>query len=180
MQLLLTTLIVALLAIPYSAARAQSKPDTAHSHPSDTHLADPSSQPDDEFNIFLLAIGIAIVGIIIGATVIGSAAATLFLLLLFTLVSTGILSAGILIGLFRKSVSAAFTTILSLICSITITIAGAASFWIINRIFHIELTTSTALLIGAFSGLLGGLLLSFTLAAIIRIFFNYCRQKLSF
>ena len=179
MQLLLTTLIVALLAIPYSGARAQST-DTTRTHSSTNTLTDPSSQPDDEFNVFLLAIGLASIGIIIGATIIGSAAAILFLLLVFSLISAGILSAGILAGLYRRSVSVAFKTILSLICSITITIAGAASFWVINRVFHIDLTTSTALLIGAFSGLLGGLLLSFALTAIIRIFFNYCRQKLSF
>ncbi|MBS1603757.1 MAG: hypothetical protein JST42_13895, partial [Bacteroidetes bacterium] len=124
-------------------------------------------------------IGLAAACIIIGATIVGSAAATLVLLLLFALVSAGILSAGILVGLYRRSLSAAFTTILSLICCGTIMIAGAISFSLINRIFHIDLTTSTALLIGAFSGLLGGLLLSFTLSGIIRTFLNYCRQKLS-
>jgi hypothetical protein len=179
MKLLLTTLIIALLAIPYSGTRAQSQPDTTRTHSSTSALANPSTQPDDEFNIFLLTIALSAACVIIGATIVGAAAATLFLLLLFTLVSAGIVSAGILIGLYRRSVSAAFKSILALICSITISIAGAAAFWIINRIFHIDLTTSTALLIGAFSGLLGGLLLSFTLTTIIRIFFNYCRQKLS-
>ena len=194
MQPLLTTLIIILLAIPCAGARAQShpsdhnpsntttsKPDTTHTHHSSTNaLTDPSSQPDDEFNLFLLAIGLAAICIIIGATIVGSTAAILFLLLLFTLVSAGILSAGILVGLYRRSISAGFKTILTLVCSITMTTGGAISFWMINRLFHIELTTSTALLIGAFSGLIGGLLLSFTLNGIIRIFLNYCRQKLSF
>lgn len=195
MQLLLTTLIVVLLAIPFAGASAQShpsdpnpaspnttrpSPDTARTHSSTNALADPSSQPDDEFNLFLLTIGLAVICIIIGATIVGSAAATLFLLLLFILVSAGILSAGILVGLYRRSVAAAFKTILSVVCSITITIGGAISFWIINRHFHIELTTSTSLIIGAFSGLLGGLLLSFALTRIIRIFLNYCRRRLSF
>jgi len=199
MQLLLTTLIIILLAIPCAGAWAQShpsgpstntsrstpittrpSPDTSHTHHSSTNaLTDPSSQPDDEFNLLLLTIGLAVVCIIIGATIVGAAAATLFLLLLFILVSAGLLSAGILVGLYRRSVSAGFKTILSLICSITITIGGAISFWIINRLFHIELTTSTSLLIGAFSGLLGGLLLSYVLSTIIKIFLNYCRQKLS-
>jgi len=185
MRLLLTTLIIVLLAIPCAGVRAQSpttnqsSPDTTRTHSSTNALTDPSSQPDDEFNLFLLTIGLVVACIIIGATIVGAAAATLFLLSLFALVSAGVLSAGILVGLYRRSLSAAFTTILSLVCSGAIMIAGAISFWLINRAFHIELTTSTALLIGAFSGLLGGLLLSFILTGIIRIFLNYCRQKLS-
>ena len=144
-------------------------------------VTDPSiPQPDDEFNIFLLAITIAFFSMVIGGALIGAFAATLLLLSLFALVSAGILSAGILTGLYRRSIAAGFKTILVIICSLSGIIGGTICFWLINRIFNIHLISSTAALVGAFGGLLCGLLLGYLLAGILRIFMNYCRQKLSF
>ena len=57
---------------------------------------------------------------------------------------------------------------------------GGLGFWLINRLFHIDLSTRSAVLIGACSGLLGGLLLGAVLFILIRLFMEYCRQKLSF
>jgi hypothetical protein len=144
----------------------------------DTDLSIP--QPDDEFNIFLLAITIAFFSMVIGGALIGAFAAIILLLALLALVSTGILSAGILSALYRRSIAAGFRTILLIICSLGGILGGMICFWLINRIFNIHLTSPTAALVGAFGGLLCGLLLGFLLAGILRIFMNYCRQKLSF
>ena len=158
------------------------KPDTAKAaviNPSpNTDLSIP--QPDDEFNIFLLAITIAFFSMVIGGALIGAFAAILLLLALLALVSTGILSAGILSALYRRSIAAGFRTMLVIICSLGGILGGMICFWLINRIFNIHLTSPTAALVGAFGGLLCGLLLGFLLAGILRIFMNYCRQKLSF
>jgi hypothetical protein len=189
MKLLLTTLCTTLLVVTGFGGFAQSspqpeKPDTAGAHINSVRAKMTNDlsvpKPDDEFNAVLLVVGIAFVCIVIGATLAGAAAATLLLLLLFALVSAGIISAGVLTGLYRKSLAAGFTTVLVLISSFTTMVGGAICFWLINRIFHIDLTSSTALLLGAFSGLIGGLLLGYVLAGIIRLFINYCRQKLSF
>jgi len=176
-----------------NAATTTTKPDTtkagtnkaAATNPSpakppspDTDLSIP--QPDDEFNIFLLAITIAFFSMVIGGALIGVFAAILLLLALLALVSTGILSAGILSALYRRSIAAGFRTILLIICSLGGILGGMICFWLINRIFNIHLTSPTAALVGAFGGLLCGLLLGFLLAGILRIFMNYCRQKLSF
>jgi hypothetical protein len=137
-------------------------------------------QPDDEFNIFLLAKTIAFFSMVIGGALIGAFAATLLLLSLFALVSAGILSAGLLAALYRRSIAAGFRTMVLIICSLGGILGGTICFWLINRIFNIHLTSPTAALVGAFGGLLCGLLLGFLLAGILRIFINYCRQKLSF
>jgi hypothetical protein len=152
------------------------RPDTVKA--STTDLSVP--QPDDEFNIFLMAISIAFFSMILGGALIGVFAVTILLLALLALVLTGILSAGILAGLYRRSIAAGFRTILVITCSLGGIMGGTICFWLINRIFTIHLTSSTAALIGAFGGLLCGLLLSFILAGILRIFLNYCRQKLYF
>ena len=173
---------------PHSPPAKASTPTPAKSSANKAASTTPTSpntdlsipQPDDEFNVFLLAITIAFFSMVIGGALIGAFAATLLLLSLLALVSTGILSAGILAALYRRSIAAGFKTILVIICSLGGIIGGTICFWLINRIFNIHLTSPTAALVGAFGGLLCGLLLGFLLAGILRIFMNYCRQKLSF
>jgi hypothetical protein len=168
MRLLLTTIFTILLLFIYIGGYTQS-------------LTDPSTpQPDDEFNIFLVVITIAFFSMVIGGALIGAIAVIVLLLSLFALVSAGILSAGLLVGLYRRSIAASFKTVLVIICSGSGIIGGTICFWLINRIFNIHLTPPTAALVGAFGGLLCGLLLGFLLSGILRIFMNYCRQKLSF
>lgn len=137
-------------------------------------------KPDDEFNVFLLAVAIAFFSIIIGATLAGSMLVTLVLVGLFGLVSAGIVSAGVLVGLYKRSITSGFKTVLAIVCSITGILIGAVSFFLINRFYEIHLSGVAATLIGGFSGLMGGLLLGLVLYTLIRLFLNYCRQKLSF
>lgn len=137
-------------------------------------------QDDEEFNVFLLALGTAFVCIVLGATLAGSMLATLFLLGVFLLVSAGVLSVGILVGFYRRSIAAGFRTVLMISCISGGVCCGAIAFWLINRVFDIHLQPLTALLVGAFSGLVGGLLLGLVLFTIIRLFLNYCRKKLAF
>jgi hypothetical protein len=137
-------------------------------------------KPDDEFDIFLLAVGIAFVCIVIGATLVGSLVATLAMLALFGLVTAGVLSAGVLLGLYRKSISAGFKTVIGITGCLSGILIGEIAFFLINRIFHLHLSGVAVLLIGGFSGLVGGLLLGLVLFLLIRLFLNYCRAKLSF
>ena len=191
MKLLLTSFFTILLLFSYIGSYAQSyrgsKTDTANAkpHPSKAAATSPNTdpsipQPDDEFNIFLVSITIAFFSMVIGGALIGAIAATLILLSLFALISAGILSAGILTSLYRRSIAAGFKTMLVIICCLGGIIGGTICFWLINRIYNIHLISSTAALVGAFGGLLCGLLLGFLLAGILRIFMNYCKQKLSF
>ena len=137
-------------------------------------------KPDDDFDLFLLVFGITFVCVMIGAVLAGSIAVMGFLLVLFALISAGVASAGILVGLYKRSLSAGFKAILYISCSGVGMLAGAPVFWLINRLFQMHLTPGTAALTGACSGLLGGLLLGVVLFSLIRLFLDYCRQKLSF
>lgn len=167
MKFLLTALFILLLSFLWMAGFAQSAPSV--------------SQPDDsEFNLFLLVLAIAFFSVVIGAILAGSILVTLFLLSVLGLVSAGILSAGILVGFYRRSLEAGFRTVLLIVCSLSGILLGTICFILINTVFKIHLTSSTAALTGACSGLLGGFLSGLVLAGIIRIFMNYCRQKLSF
>ena len=134
---------------------------------------------DDEFNVFLFAVTVTFFSVVFGAMVAGFITVMLILIALMALVSAGIVSTAVLVGLYRRSLAAGFKTALVLTCSITSMLGGTVCFWLINRIFHIHLRSPTAALFGAFSGLLGGLLLGWVLFIVIRLFLNYCRQKLS-
>ncbi len=169
MKLLLTTAFSAILYCLISVnCLAQGRQGTA------------IGPPDDDFNLFLLALLIAFVSVVVGAVLAGSIAVMGLLLALFALISAGIASLGILVGLYRRSLGAGFKTVLYMGCSLAGTLAGAPVFWLINRFFHLHLTSRTAVLTGACSGLLGGLLLGMMLFILIRVFLEYCRQKLSF
>lgn len=137
---------------------------------------DPGPQPDEEFNILVLAVVIALFGIVVGATLIGSMVATLALLGLFGLATAGILSAGVLVGLYRKSVSAGFKVIVGITGCLGGIAIGEIAFYLINRIFHLHLSGTATLLIGGFGGLIGGLLLGLVLYQLIRVFLLWFKR----
>ena len=179
----LTAFIALVLTLLCYCGRAQGGSDsTLHRDTARATAAVPASaaEEDDGFDIFLMAVGTAFVCIVLGATLAGSMLATLFLLGVFLLVSAGVLSVGVLVGFYRRSIAAGFRTVLMIACIGGGISCGAVAFWLINRIFDLHLQPATALLIGAFSGLVGGLLLGLVLFTIIRLFLNYCRKKLAF
>ena len=141
---------------------------------------DPGLRPDDEFNVLFMAVVIALLCIVIGATLVGAAVAVLVLFALLGLVTAGILSAGVLVGLYRRSVSAGFKTVVGVTGCLGGVVIGVIAFYLINRLFHLHLSGIATLLIGGFGGLIGGLLLGLVLYLLIRVFLNYCRAKLSF
>lgn len=61
--------------------------------------------PDDEFDIFLMVLGIGFFGAVLGAAAVGAFMAALFLLLAVLFVSLGIISASFIVGLYKKSFS---------------------------------------------------------------------------
>lgn len=141
---------------------------------------DPGLRPEEEFNLFLFSIAIAFICIVVGATLVGSMVVSLALLVLLGLVTAGILSAGVLVGLYRKSISAGFKTIMAVTGCLSGVLIGEIAFYLINRAYHLHLSGVAVLGIGGFCGLVGGMVLGMALFALIRAFLNYCRTKLSF
>jgi hypothetical protein len=139
----------------------------------------PVEDPDDEFNIFLLALGAAFCSAILGAAVVGSFMAALVLLCIFALVTGGILSVSVLTGLYRRSFAAGFKTFLIIVCCIGCVVAGVPGFWLINRIFSLHLASPSAAWIGLAAGLISGLLLALCLYGIFRAFAAYFKKRLA-
>lgn len=137
-------------------------------------------RPDGEFDLLLYALLIAFACVVVGATLAGSMIASLVMLGLFGLVSAGVISAGVLVGLYRKSISAGFKTVVAITGCLSGILVGEIGFYLINRIFHLHLSGVAVVLVGGFSGLVGGLVLGFVLFMLIRVFLNYFRSKLSF
>jgi hypothetical protein len=137
-------------------------------------------RPDDEFNLFLLAIAIAFASIVVGCTLVGSVLVTLALLVVFGLVTAGVLSAGVLVGFYRKSISAGFKTVVAVTGCLCGVLIGEIAFYLINRIYHLHLSGIAVLGIGGFCGLVGGMVLGIVVFMVIRVFLKYCRAKLSF
>ena len=122
--------------------------------------------PDDDWGspigfVFLLIF----LGIAVGAAVVGSMIASVILVGLFLLASAGVLSAGVLMGVYRKSVTAGFRTVVLLVSALGGIIIGSAGFYLINRFFHLHYQPKMVVMAGAGSGLLGGLLIGLAVFA---------------
>jgi hypothetical protein len=113
----------------------------------------------------------------VGAAIVGSMAAALLLLALFVMASAGILSMGVLVGLYRRSVTAGFRTVLYITCALSGAILGVGVFYLINHFLHLHYSYKTIGLAGAGGGLLGGLLLGLIVFALIRGLLKMLKQN---
>ena len=139
-----------------------------------------SEPPDDYGSPFALAFLLVFCAIVGGAAVAGACIVTVILLAIFGMVSAGVMSASILAGLYKRSIASGFTTLLLLVGGLGGIVAGAGGFWLINRMFHLKAAPLNAVLLGAASGLLGGLLCGFVISRLIKFFVEYFRRKLAF
>lgn len=128
--------------------------------------------------VFAFLLGCA--GIAVGAGIVGAMFAVMILGVLVLLALAGILSAGVLVGLYRRSMTAGFKTVLLLACSLGGLVTGAGGSYAANRYFHWHFATPTAVLAGAGSGFLGGLLLGLVVFLLIRAVLRFLKQKLAF
>ncbi|HEV2482249.1 MAG TPA: hypothetical protein VGS79_21440 [Puia sp.] len=142
--------------------------------------ANAGSTQDDDMDMFLLFYGIAFICIAFGAVFVGAAVLVGFLAVLFLLVSAGVFSTSVLMGMYRRSVAAGFRTLLMIICGLAGLFTGAVGLWLVGRIFHLHWKPQTALVTGAFGGLVGGVVLGLVLFFIFNTFFRYCRRRLAF
>lgn len=132
---------------------------------------------DDEMNIFLFVFALVVISIILGAAVIGAFAATMFLLLAALFISIGILSVSTMVGFYKRSIQAAFKTFLFIACSLTGMAIGGLGFFLVARLFKLEVSGNTSLVAGIISGLVGGLLMAWIVAQVIKLIAGYFSRK---
>ena len=139
--------------------------------------SDTAGKNDDEMNIFLLVFAIVTLSVILGAAVIGAFAATLLLLFIALFIGMGILSVSVMAGLYTRSLSAAFKTLLYIICMLMGLLIGAAGFILVSGVFHLGISNVTALIAGTTSGLLGGLLMAVIVSKIFIAISKYFKTR---
>ncbi len=101
---------------------------------------------------------------------IGALAASVIAAGIFVLVSAGVISTAILVGVYKRSITAGFRTLLFIICPIGSIIAGMTGLYLINKIFVLHLSHSFIAWAGLIGGLAGGILLAILLSAILHLF----------
>lgn len=142
-----------------------------------TTQTEPSATDDMPFAlIFWTVFGSTVLGCII----IGAIGMTIVLTGIFGLVTAGIISSSILVGLYKRSVAAAFKSLLLITCGIGGAVTGIFGLWAANRLFHIwHLSTSNIAWIGVAGGLAGGIVLALSILGLIRLFLAFATKKLS-
>lgn len=126
------------------------------------------NKQDDEFELFLLLFGLALVSFVIGFAIIGVAVALGIAAITVGFITMGILSSSVFVGLSKRSVGAAFKTFLYLSLSAAGAIAGAACFFIVCNIFHLSISNRASITTGIIGGIAGGILLSYLISLIMR------------
>lgn len=125
-------------------------------------------QDDGDFTPFLFGIGIVFLSAAGGVFAAGFLLVMGIAGLAALLTAAGILSSSFLMAMHKRSLMAGFKTFVYLLFPLLGGITGAAFFWGISTLFKLHLRYETDLLIGALSGIAGGLLLAFIIIVITR------------
>jgi hypothetical protein len=133
---------------------------------------------DDDMNIFLLVFAVVVIATIFGAAIVGAFAAILFFLFAALFISAGVLSVSTMVGFYKRSLQAAFKTFLFIACSLIGMVIGGVGFFMVARLFKLEVSDSTSLIASVLSGLIGGLLMAWIVARVIKLIAGYFARKL--
>jgi hypothetical protein len=131
---------------------------------------------DQEFDVFLLFMGLMAVSIMAGMAILTVLLAGIILLFVFLLIAAGVLSVSTGVGLYKKSVTAALRTALYLVSALICSIGGAALAWIIQQLFDIPVSQTSALMTGSIAGALGGIVGALCLVGLTQIIFRKFRK----
>jgi hypothetical protein len=137
-----------------------------------------NTQPDDEFNVFLITFAIAFFSAILVASFFGAIAAIAVIGFIFLLITAGITSASILMGIYKRSFASGFKTFIIILGMLAGTFLGAGCLWLIIKFFHLQLSVGNALWIGATGGCIGGILIGLIIFKTIQLIVTYFKNKL--
>jgi len=180
----ITFTMVCLVLLLFTGNSLNAQLDTANKHvKTDSSSVAKNSRantPDDEeFNLFLFSLlAVAICGMV-GAAIIGAFAATMAVLLSAALIGAGVLSVSVLAGLYKRSVTAGFKTLLYIICPIAGAILGMSGFLIATELFDISVPAKKGLLARAVGGIIGGLIMAFAISKIVVMLARFFWSKLN-
>lgn len=132
---------------------------------------------DDGMNLFLLFFLLAAISIMVGATVAGSIAAIILLFLVFAFISIGILSISFLAGLYKRSLSAGFKTLIYIVGALCGAFLGTTGAWLVFRMFNVEISQIAAITTGLVAGFADGVLMSFAIIKTIPSATKYLQGK---
>src|SRR6476660_9705105 len=96
-----------------------------------------ATDPDDDFNIFLIVIGVGFIGAALGAVMAGAVAVFLLFGVIVLLTITGIISASFLIGLYYRSLQTGLKSLILISGSLLGVAFGSIIIWLINHFFHL-------------------------------------------
>ena len=137
-----------------------------------------NTQPDDDVP-FLGIMAMALVAMITAGFIAGFMGMCILLAGMLALIMAGILSSSLLVGIYKRSFTAAFRVFLLLACGIFGALSGLCGFWMANHIFDLHISGPFVAAIGLTGGLLGGIILALSMIGVIRLFLAFATKKLS-
>lgn len=144
-------------------------------------VAQPDKAPasDDEFNVFLLSLATVFMCVMIGAAIVGAFAAALFFISLLALISLGILSASVAVGLYKRSVTAGFKTLLIIVFGTGCAGCGLGLSLLVHSFYPTHLSFAMALVAGLIAGAFGGAVMGLSLFTVIQTALRNISRRLT-
>ncbi len=179
--IILSTLSLMLAISPaFNSINAQTDTTTIQKDSSAIANNDTSNKEaeDDGMNLFLITFAIAFFSAILVASFFGAIAAIVVIGFIFLLITAGITSASVLMGIYKRSFATGFKTFIIILGILAGTFLGAGCLWFITKFFHLQLSESNALWIGAAGGCIGGILTGLIIFKALQLIITYFKNKL--
>jgi hypothetical protein len=141
-------------------------------------FAQSEPQPADDMP-FGLIMGIILLSVALACMAAGVIISIVALSITAAMAAAGIISTAIVVGLYKRSVTAGFKTLLMLACALGGAITGATGLYLANKIFNFNLARVTVAWSGLAGGLIGGILLALVIISIIRFVIGLFKERLS-
>ena len=170
-------MLTSVRALPQESLNQIYSSDTATISSGSTHLANAIADPDDDFNIFLLFFGTAVVCCMLGFVLLGLFAGMVLIFMFIALLATGILSISIITAWYKKSFLKGFKTLLILLAVVSGAFFSIVSFGLISLLFKLHLDQRTIAISGSLIGVGSGLIVGLLLFKIFRLSLKFIQKK---
>lgn len=139
----------------------------------------PLPAPDEAMDTFLLMLALCAISLMGFIFVVTVALIFLIVLILLGMIAAGIVSSAVFVGMYKKSWTAGFKTAWYSMVILLASFTGVAGFGILSYLFDLHASKPTILILGLFTGLLGGAFIAWVSIKFLRFLMQYFQRKMT-
>lgn len=139
----------------------------------------PIPAPDEAMDTFLLMFALCAIFLMALIFVVTVALIFITVLILLGMIAAGIVSSAVFVGIYKKSWTAGFKTVWYSMFILLASFTGVAGFGILSYLFNLHASKPTILILGLFTGLLGGTFIAWASIQFLRFLIQYFQRRVT-